>query len=106
MSKSADETLHSVFASATNKRQASKLLDVRTNNVLVCRRDGDIEVTIAKCDRGIHAIWRRLGTYFDDRHVELHTLIGVIDAADSIEIDQNPSKQTKRITCCEEDDGD
>lgn len=99
-----DSTVHSVIATATNRRQASKLLDIRTSNALICRRHSGIDVWILKCDLGMHAIWTRLGTYCDDRHIDLPILIDVIDGADDIDIEQNPNNSIRRIAWCEEED--
>jgi hypothetical protein len=79
-----DATAHAAIAQATNKRQDSKLLDIRSSNVLICERDSGISVTIATCDLGIHAIWTRRGTYCDDRHVGTGGLLGVIEGARKI----------------------
>jgi hypothetical protein len=100
------ETAHNVLASAANSRQASKILDVRSSSVLIAERDSGIAVIIAGCDRGLHAIWERQGTYCDDRHIGLTPLVGAVDAADRIEIDQDPSSETRRITYCEERDAE
>lgn len=102
-----DEAMaHSAIATATNRRQASKLLDVRSSNVLICSRKAGIEVTIAKCDLGLHAIWRYRGTYCDDRHVRAGAVRAQIQLADEIDIEQDPSKATKRITWCDRDGDD
>jgi len=102
-----DESVaHSAIATATNRRQASKLLDVRSSNVLICSRDSGIEVTIAKCNLGLHAIWRNGGVYCDDRHVPAGALRAQIKLADEIGIEQEPAKATKRITWCDREGDD
>jgi hypothetical protein len=102
-----DESVaHSAITAATNRRQASKLLDVRSSNVLICSRDSGIEVTIAKCDLGLHAIWRNGGVYCDDRHVPAGAVRAQLKLADEIDVEQEPTKATKRITWCDRERGD
>ena len=102
-----DESVaHSAIAAATNERQDSKLLDVRSSNVLICSRDSGIGVTIAKCNLGLHAIWRNGGVYCDDRHVPSGAVRAQIKLADEIKIQQEPTKATKRITWCDREGSD
>jgi hypothetical protein len=100
------ETAHNVLSSATNSRQASKILDVRSSSVLVTERTSGIAVIITGCDCGLHAIWERQGTYCDDRHIDLSSLVGAVDSADEITVEQEPAGEIKRITWCKERDAE
>lgn len=100
------DTAHDVISSATNSRQATKVLDVRSESILVAERDTGITVYITSCDLGIHAVWTRGGVYCDDRHLDLTALVGAVDSADQLDIEQDPSSEIQRITWCEERDAE
>ncbi|WP_138006531.1 hypothetical protein [Halalkalirubrum salinum] len=90
-----DPSLHRAIAQLTNKRQASKILDIRSSSLLVCRKPG-YSVYIGNCGE-CHAIWLHRGTYCDDRHISIPQLLAIGQGYDTVDVDQSPSSKIRRI---------